>query len=322
MMNIREISDTESASYDGLAREHGTVFHSAAWTALFGDGLVRYGVFQKNGDLIAGFCLRRIVVLGMEVFRTPPFTPQCGPFFRIKAQKPVAVLEARREILDAVAEFLDRRSCALVSVGLDPRIQDTLPFVWRKFKVVPRYTYVLDLASSLEDVQANMSPATRNDISKATRDGLVVRQTTDPMVIRDLVRETFARQHVHTDAQHLDAILFRFSNPDNRFMFTTYRGDSPIAGCFIVHDSKTAYNLLAGYKAAEKHHGAGALAVFEAIKHAKVIGLKTFDFEGSMIPAIERYFRGFGGRLTPYFAVNKAWLPLEIGLKFFKRELF
>lgn len=321
-MDIRAISDTELASFDALAREHGTVFHSVAWTALFGDDLVRYGVFQKNGDLIAGFCLRRLVVLGMEVFRTPPFTPQCGPFFRIKAQKPVAVLEARREILDAVAEFLDRRSCALVSVGLDPRIQDTLPFVWRKFKVVPRYTYVLDLASSLEDVQANMSPATRNDISKATRDGLVVRQTTDPKVIRDLVRETFARQHVHTDAQHLDAILFRFSNPGNSFMFTTCRGDSAIAGCFVVYDTRTAYYLLGGAKADERHHGAGALALIEAIKHAKQLRIATFDFEGSMIPAIERYFRRFGGQLTPYFTVNKAWLPLEIGLKLFKRELF
>jgi len=321
-MNIRAISDTELASYEALAREHGTLFHSAAWAALFGDRMVRYGVFQKNGDLVGGFCIQRTVTLGITVLRTPLFTPHCGPFFWIKAQNPVAILESRREILHAVADFLDRRSCALVSVSLAPQIQDMLPFVWRKFKVVPRYTYVLDLTSSFDDVQGNMSPVRRNDISKAARDGLVVRQTTDPAVIRDLVRETFARQQVQTNAQHLDAILFRFSNPANSFMFTTYRGDSAIAGCFVVHDTRTAYYLLGGSNADQRHHGAGALALLEAIKHAKKLGIAAFDFEGSMIPAIERYFRGFGGRLTLYFSVNKAWLPVEIMLKFFRRELF
>lgn len=57
-------------------------------------------------------------------------------------------------------------------------------------------------------------------------------------------------------------------------------------------------------------------------KHAKNLGLKYFDFERSMIPQIERYFRGFGGQLTPYYRINKAKLPFEILLKFFKRESF
>jgi hypothetical protein len=52
------------------------------------------------------------------------------------------------------------------------------------------------------------------------------------------------------------------------------------------------------------------------------LGLRAFDFEGSVVPAIERHFRGFGGTLTPYFRVNKAWLPIEMVLKFFKRRLF
>ena len=62
--------------------------------------------------------------------------------------------------------------------------------------------------------------------------------------------------------------------------------------------------------------------MIESIRHAKELGLKTFDFEGSVIPAIERYFRGFGGKLTPYYRVNKAWLPLEMALKLVKRQLF
>nr|HPR68216.1 methicillin resistance protein [Kiritimatiellia bacterium] len=64
------------------------------------------------------------------------------------------------------------------------------------------------------------------------------------------------------------------------------------------------------------------LAVWEAIRHAKEAGLETFDFEGSVIPPIERFFRGFGGRLTPYYTVNKGWRPLETAMKFLRRGFF
>lgn len=62
--------------------------------------------------------------------------------------------------------------------------------------------------------------------------------------------------------------------------------------------------------------------MFEAIQHTQQLGLERFDFEGSVIPAIERYIRGFGGKLTPYFKVNKAWLPIELAMKFVNRNIF
>jgi hypothetical protein len=79
---------------------------------------------------------------------------------------------------------------------------------------------------------------------------------------------------------------------------------------------------MGGYGSEHKHHGAGPAAMFAAIRHAKKQGLAIFDFEGSMIPPIERYFRGFGGLLTPYLTVNKAWLPFEFVLKMIRRSNF
>ena len=141
-------------------------------------------------------------------------------------------------------------------------------------------------------------------------------------VVRELVRATFGRQELTVKLGPLDAVLFKYANESNSFAFTTYRQETPLATCFVVHDTQTAYYLLGGYRTEDRHHGAGALSVFEAIQHAQKLGMRTFDFEGSVVPSIERYFRGFGGRLTPYYTVNKAWLPLEMGLKLFRRNLF
>lgn len=51
------------------------------------------------------------------------------------------------------------------------------------------------------------------------------------------------------------------------------------------------------------------------IAEAAQRGVPQFDLEGSMIPEIERFFRGFGAQLTPYFTVNRASFLLEMMLK-------
>jgi hypothetical protein len=55
--------------------------------------------------------------------------------------------------------------------------------------------------------------------------------------------------------------------------------------------------MFSGYDKQKKHHGAGALAVTQCIKEAKKRNLQYFDFDGSVIPNLEKYFRGFGGEL-------------------------
>ena len=80
--------------------------------------------------------------------------------------------------------------------------------------------------------------------------------------------------------------------------------------------------MLGGYDNESKQHGAGALCIYNSILKSKQLNLSLFDFEGSMIKEVEKYFRSFGGELVPYYTVNKAKLIFEIILKFIKRELF
>jgi hypothetical protein len=321
-MNIRSLNPTERPAYDELARQHGTLFNRLDWLALFGDRMHLLGLFDDGGTLVGGLSLYQERRWGLPVLRRAPFTPTCGPFLAVKSQNPVAVLEERRKALDAMAAHLDALRPAVCMLPLDRGVSDALPFFWRGYKVIPQYTYLLDLAQPQDRICKNMSPDRRNDISKAVRDGLTVRPAGNFGEVRDLVLATFGRQEKYVDRECLEGILFQYASPSNSFAYVVCREGRPIATCFVIHDSKTAYYLLGGYRAADRHHGAGALAVWEAIRHAQDIGLHTFDFEGSVLPPIERFFRGFGGRLTPYFTINKAWGPLEIGLKFFRRGFF
>lgn len=104
--------------------------------------------------------------------------------------------------------------------------------------------------------------------------------------------------------------------------FVSSKHDLKIAGTLFVYDHDTMCALLGGYDSEVKSRGAKSLVYWTAMQFAKQLGLTYFDFEGSMVPSIEAFFRGFGGKLTPYYRINKTTLPLEIILKFFKRELF
>lgn len=319
---VRSLEADEWPAWDALAERHSSLFLRHDWLSLFDPALQAYGIFEAGGGLLGGFTLFRERRWGLPVVRCAPFTPSCGPFFAPKTQNPVAALEERRKVLECMRGYLDRESPAICMLSLDQGISDALPFFWHGYKVVPQYTYMLDLSRPSDQIRKNMSPVRRNDISKAFRDGVEVQQVSDMGVVRDLVLATFGRQQKQMDRVGLDRILFQFAKPENSFAFVAHRGDRPVAASFVIHDAQTAYYLLGGYKSDEKHHGAGASTVSEAIRHSQELGLKTFDFEGSVIPAIERYFRGFGGSLKPYYTVNKAWLPLEMALKLWKRNVF
>lgn len=79
-----------------------------------------------------------------------------------------------------------------------------------------------------------------------------------------------------------------------------------IGGVFIVWDSKRAYYLLGGYDHQNSHHGATALAMWRAIQYtSNELELSEFDFKGSMIKSVKKFFRQFGGELTPCYRVTK-----------------
>jgi len=58
-----------------------------------------------------------------------------------------------------------------------------------------------------------------------------------------------------------------------------------------------------------RNSGAHSLILWEAIRYVADYA-ETFDFEGSMLPGVERFFREFGAIQTPYFTISKGKLSL------------
>ncbi len=314
-MEVRPINTDEKEHYAGLVARVGRVFDSPKWSDLFGDHVVQYGFFNGGGDLLGGFQLCRERRFGLRVLRNPPFTPSIGPFLESTASNPSVLSTQRRAAIELVRQTVESDSAAVVLLTLDRQWEDALPFIWNGFRVTTVYTYLLGLDRPVENLWAGLSKSRRNDIRKTESDGLEVVDATDLSVVRRLVKLTFQRQGARSYDRELCSILEDFSDARNSFAFIAEREGRPIASAFCVHDQRTAYYLLGGYDPDYRHHGAGAACVWNCIRRAHELGLKTFDFEGSSIPSIERFFRGFGGVLTPLRSVSRAWMPLSIAAR-------
>jgi hypothetical protein len=315
-MEIRRI-DIET-----LSEASTSVFLSKKWLSIYDENLEPYGIFKGKSGMIGGFVLYKQKRSGITYYRNPMYMPTVGLFFVNTTKNKSKKLSENKKVMKAISDFLSNLSYGVLSIYLPYNHIDMQPFFWEGFKVVPNYTYHIDLTQSIESVQKAYSTERRNDIKKAVKDGVETRLTDDYTLVKKLVQNTFSRKEKQVDIDIIDKILFQFADTKNSFAFISYQNERPISAAFCIYDNEKVYYLLGGYDNEFKHQGAGALAVNAAINKSKEMGISIFDFEGSMIPEVEKYFRGFGGDLIPYYSINKASLPLEMALKIINRSQF
>ncbi len=306
-----------------ISKETQYVFLSKKWLNLFDDNLKCYGIFNKDNKIIGGFTLYiEHKFRFIKYYRNPFYTPTINLFFENKAQNKAKLLSENKKILSLIADFFSKLPYHIISVYLSNQYIDMQPFFWKGFKVIPNYTYHLNLKNDISVIEKNFSTKRRNDIKKALKDNIETKKCTDYSVVEKLILNTFDRKEKSVDKHMISKILFNFADNTNSFAFVSYNNKKPIAASFCIYDKEKVYYLLGGYDNNNKHQGAGALAVYNAIKYSKELGVDVFDFEGSMLPEVEKYFRGFGGELTPYYSINRAKMPIELALKFVNRSMY
>ena len=233
----------------------------------------------------------------------PPFVKWLGPYllpeFRGQLPKEHALMQALIAQLPALAAFKQ---------NFYPTTANWLPFYWQRFRQTTYYTYRLHQLHNLAGVEAGLSTGIRRDIRLARQQVAVVHH----LPLAEFYRVnglSFARQELRVpyslaQLRRLDAAL---AAAGRRQLFFAVDAQGRVhAVAYLIWDATTAYYLLAGDDPALRASGAGVLLAWEAICYAsRVLGLGCFDFEGSMLPGVERMRVRFGAVQTPYFFVWK-----------------
>ena len=146
----------------------------------------------------------------------------------------------------------------------------------------------------------------KTDIRKATKQGISVERSLDINAFLDINELTFLRQGIKPPYKrsYVKRIFEACKMNEAGAIFFARGKDGRIhAGNLLVWNESCAYYLMGGGDPELRNSGATSLAMWEAIKFASSVS-RIFDFEGSMMEPIERFFRGFGAVQTPYFAIS------------------
>ncbi|MES2680318.1 MAG: GNAT family N-acetyltransferase [Bacteroidota bacterium] len=299
------------------------VFGSRKWLSVYGDSLTIIGIFKDEHQLIGGFYFMKTKKYGFTFLKLPPYTPHCGLFFVSESKNNSSVNNFSKEVMSEICGFLSGQKSALLILAFPFYIKDLQPFIWDKYKVVPNYTYQVDLTQSMEVIKGNFDSKNRNVINKAIKEEVSVSENS---ISKQQLYDFFVGSLGSTDAniyeKELRNILLNFSDNTNSFSLEAEKDSQLLGAVFCIYDQKTCYYLLGGVNKQARVAGVNNLLVQRSIEKARDLGCSVFDFEGSMLKGVEKFFRSFGPELVPYYTVNKAKLPIEIILKFKKRELF
>lgn len=251
---------------------------------------------------------------GLRRVAMPPLTQFSGPWLEPSTAKYAKQLSQQKESVENLLEQLPEFDA--LSLNLDPSFMNGLPFIWRGFDVSVGYTYAFGAGIDMKDIWQGLLPKIRTDIKKADR-VVTVSEHDDISILLSLIDKTFERQEKtksysnHT-VERLDSALKKRSQ--RVLLVAKDEAQRVHAAAYFVWNGDAMHYLLGGGDPDLRNSGASSLLLWHGIQAAAERGL-AFNFEGSMVEGVERFFRAFGAKQIPYLRISKnspkaAWRQL------------
>lgn len=290
------------------AQESSIPLFSQAWwlDATAGEGAWDVVLVEKGEVIVAAMPYVPRKRYGLTLLGQSALTQTLGPWLRETEGKSSTKLAQHKDWLQALIDQLP--SFDHYTQNWHYSKQNWLPFYWAGFQQTTRYTYILHALGDESTLWQGFQENIRREIKKASnRFQLRVR---DDLTIDDFLvlnRMTFSRQDM--DLPYTEAFVLKLdqacaARQVRKILIAEDEQGRRHAGVYIVWDGNSAYYLMGGGDPQLRNSGATSLCMWEAIKFAAKV-TQRFDFEGSMIEPVEKFFRAFGAQQTPYFTVSK-----------------
>ncbi len=262
-------------------------------------------VIEQNNEIIAALPYYFHTRYKMTHLSQPSLTRNLGPWLKQDNAKYTNQLGNQKKHFTTLINQLP--SFAHFTQKFDPNITNWLPFYWHGFSQTTRYTYLLDDLSSLENIWDGFRENIRREIRKAEKKNIIIEDNPNIDEFITLIEKTYTRQNRKLPFSK-DFIKTLYNETQNRQCGKIFIGKDEAghahAGAFIVWDHNTAYYLIGGGDPDLRNSGATSLVLWNAIQFSAAV-VDKFDFEGSMIDPIEKFFRSFGAKQVPYFQISK-----------------
>ncbi len=259
---------------------------------------------ERGGRIIARLPYLLKQRFGLRIISQPPLTQTLGPWLISSTAKYGKRLGQEKDLMEALISGLPRHDYFRQSFHYS--ITNWLPFYWKGFTQTTRYTYIIESLDDTDRLWGRLLANIKTDIRKARKSLEIARGLEIDHFIH-LLKMTFSRQGMKLPYSEdlVKSIYQACQKRDAVEIFYAKDAKERVHGAaFIVWDQRSAYYLMSGSDPDLRNSGAMSFVMWEAILFAATV-TKRFDFEGSMIQPVERFFRAFGAVQYPHFSVSR-----------------
>lgn len=275
---------------------------------------------RNDGGILAGLALpyedrssplRRLLNGGRaeRVCGMPPLTKHLGVLLRPSDAKPAHRLGHEKDLIQALIQALP--PSATFAQQFHPAFTNGLPFHWAGFRDATCYTYTIDDLSDPDRLWAGLRENIRREIRKAERLGVEVIPDLAFDRFLEVQRLTFRRQGLPLPftepwGERFESALA--GRGCRKILGAVDRTDRLHAAAYLVWDARGCHYVMGGGDPDLRTSGAHSLLLWRALNVAAEVA-PSFDFGGSMMESVERFFRAFGGEQRRFFRMTRAASP-------------
>ncbi len=292
---IRQIPDFPVFAYDWYLD---SVCGAGTWDLVF---------LEKEGKDIGVFPYFLKEKGPFKYITMPPLCKFMGPYLLPEFQNQVAPIQALFDLLPSVSSFTQNFHYATST-------DEAFPL--KALSAKKFFSYRLQNIEDLEKTRSKLARYYRNSILKKAPETLTIQHDLGVEAYYEINRKTYARQGIDPPFS-LDLLRKNIAalekNNAGKIFFAIDQQERIHAAALLIWDRQTAWYHSAGGDPALRKSGAGIYVVWEMIHFASAeLGLKQFDFAGSMIPAIEKLWLNFGAERQEYYHLEHHFSKLFI----------
>jgi hypothetical protein len=296
---------TDRPSRPDTIAQTNSVFEQPWWLDAVAPGAWHAVTVERGGQVAARLPYVRRHRAGLTTISQPPLTQTLGPWLTPSQGKYASRLDTEKRLLTQLIEQLPPFDHFRMNFA--PSLTNSLPFYWAGFESSVRYTYRIEDLTDLDRTRSEFQEHVRRGIRKA-ESSVGIDHEFELESLLELDARTYARQGLRPPnspefVRRLDAACV--AHGARRILGAVDAQGRTHAALLVVWDDRTLYALMNARDPEFESFGSNTLLFWEAIRLAAEVS-DTFDFEGSMIEPIEHFFRGFGGRQTPYLSISKS----------------
>ena len=269
-------------------------------TCVFGDWDAVFS-YDEDGTIRGVWAFHHGTRFGMRWIRLPILTPFTAIWIRESADLSIQKkITYQHDVLSDLERQLPRTQ--IFEIKLPWYFMDWLPLYWRGYKQETRYTFRF-AEVDVEKIFEGTSKSFRRNLRAAQKHYTIEEGTVDDLSA--MMENVFEMRdaHVAFSQDTLDQIVRMLRQKNQCHVYAARDAEGVQAILLVVWDEQTTYYLIGGRRQTDSRHGTNLL-LWQAICDAAQRG-HAFDFEGSMIKGINRFFQNFGAELTPYSFIYK-----------------